>query len=542
MAHRHTHRAAPLALAPALALTLVATSFAPSLAAQGDYPFKKVTAATFGQNLTLSLSGMPKNRLMLFMLSLNAGPTPLVSLIGQDPRSLEVGIDLAPLWLFLNSGSGAFNLTFPTPNSKALQGTLIHLQTMVAGTPAQIVDKISNKIAIMPGASGTSGLLGAKLAASRALSNTFPIGAASTSASGSDFMMAGGAQGTLLSRTGLTSTEIYDFDRMSIKAGPKLTTNRALCTATVLSDGRVLLVGGVDNKGVPIATAEIYDPKQNKFVAAASMASKRAGHGATLLPDGRVMVSGGAAFFPDSQFSNILQFASTGVLNSTEIYDPKNNKWSAGSNIREQLLGPALTTLGTGKVLLSGGIGIDKFFGLPVGLVTRANCNLYDPTKNTWAGATAMKTGRTGHDINVVVLKNGKVLVTGGVSGSVTVSNTSLSNVASIANAELYDPSQNTWTALANMAAGRTAHTATLMSNGNVIIAGGTSGPVLTTKSTNSVQEFNATSNTWKALNALKVARAGHGAALTADGLLVLFGGVGGINNLTLDTIESIHQ
>ncbi len=541
MAHRPTHPAVPLALVPALALTLVATSFAPTLAAQGDYPFKKLTAATFGQKLTLSLSGMPKNKLMLFMLSLNGGPTPLVSLIGQDSRSLEIGLDLRPLWLFLNSGNGAFNLSFPTPNDKALQGTQIHLQTMVAGTVAQIVDKISNKIVIIPGAAGTSALLQAKLITARGLANVFPLGAASKSASGNDIMLAGGGTGNILSAAGLATSEVYDLDRMSIRPGPKLSAARALATGTVMTDGRVLVVGGVDATGVPLNSVEIYDPKQDKFILAASMSTKRAGHGATLLPDGRVMVAGGAAFFPNSSFSNILAFANTGMLNSSEIYNPTNNKWSAGATIRERLLGAALTTLGTGKVLLSGGIGVDFFFGLPVGLATRTNCTLYDPKNNRWAGAASMKSGRAAHDINVVVMTNGKVLVTGGLAGSVSVSNTSLAGIKSLANAEVYNPGSNSWSAIANMAVSRSAHTATLVPNGRVIVAGGTSGSILTPSSVASVQEFNPTTNAWRSLSSLQAARAGHGAAVTTDGLLVIFGGAGGTNNASLNSIEVIH-
>ena len=75
--------------------------------AQNDYRFNRDTSGTFGTNLKLSLVGMPRNRLMVFMLSLNAGPTTLASLIGQDSRSLGVGTDLIPLWIYSNSGSGS---------------------------------------------------------------------------------------------------------------------------------------------------------------------------------------------------------------------------------------------------------------------------------------------------------------------------------------------------------------------------------------------------------------------------------------------------
>ncbi|MHC4513159.1 MAG: Kelch repeat-containing protein [Planctomycetota bacterium] len=549
-----THRRTPTVQAPITGPTtgtllaavfgtlLAAGVLAPAVHAQGTYAFKKLTAATFGQQLRLSLTGMPQNRLLLFMLSLNAGPTPLVALIGQDSRSLEVGTDLLPLWVYMNSGSGTLNLSFPTPPSASLQGAHIHLQTMVAGTPLQIVDKISNKIQIVPGASGSTALLQAKLGTARGLVNIFPLGAASKSASGNDLMLAGGGTGGILGAIGLATSEVYDFDRMSIRAGPKLTTARALATGTVLGDGRVLLAGGVDNNGVPLTSAEIYDPKQDKFVATGSMSIKRAGHAAALLPDGRVLVAGGAQFFPDAQFSNILSFATTGMLQTAEIYDPQSGKWTGTGNLSERLLTPALTTLTNGKVLVSGGVGVDFFFGVPIGLGTRTGCQLFDPKTGKWAAAGSMKASRAAHDINTVLLKNGKVLATGGVAGSVTVLNPTLAGIKSIANAEVYDPTANGWTAVTNMAVARATHTATLMPDGKVILTGGTSGTLLTPVAGASVQEFDPTSSGWRTLKNLQGTRAGHGAAVTADGLLVIFGGAGGPGNNSLNTIEVIHQ
>ena len=120
---------------------------------------------------------------------------------------------------------------------------------------------------------------------------------------------------------------------------------------------------------------------------------------------------------------------------------------------------------------------------------------------------------------------------------------TSLAGIKSIPNAEIYNPGTNSWSAIANMAVGRSAHTANLMlPGGRVIVAGGTSGSILTPVSVAGVQEFNPATNAWRSLKNLQAARAGHGAAVTADGLLVIFGGAGGPNNLSLDTIESVHQ
>src|SRR5208282_4162645 len=73
-----------------------------------------------------------------------------------------------------------------------------------------------------------------------------------------------------------------------------MTTPRADHTATLLSDGTVALVGGVDNSGNPLSSAEIYDPESGTFSAVASqMSQARAFHTANLLASGLVLIAGG---------------------------------------------------------------------------------------------------------------------------------------------------------------------------------------------------------------------------------------------------------
>lgn len=78
-------------------------------------------------------------------------------------------------------------------------------------------------------------------------------------------------------------------------------------TATVLTDGRVLIIGGLDASG-PLAAGEVFDPAQKTFSLAGNLVNARCGHTATLLTNGRVLIAGG-------------QDAS-GPLASAEIFDP----------------------------------------------------------------------------------------------------------------------------------------------------------------------------------------------------------------------------
>ena len=76
-------------------------------------------------------------------------------------------------------------------------------------------------------------------------------------------------------------------------AQSNLTSQRAGHTATLLSSGQVLITGGVDQGGNPLASAELYDPSTKTSAATGSMSSAREHHTATLLLDGTVLITGG---------------------------------------------------------------------------------------------------------------------------------------------------------------------------------------------------------------------------------------------------------
>src|SRR5438874_10226419 len=86
-----------------------------------------------------------------------------------------------------------------------------------------------------------------------------------------------------------------------------LKTARFHHTATLLPDGRVLVVGG-EQAHTPLASAELYDPATGTWSATGSLNTAREYHTATLLPNGKVLVAGGS----DTD------------LDTAEAYDPAN--------------------------------------------------------------------------------------------------------------------------------------------------------------------------------------------------------------------------
>ena len=112
---------------------------------------------------------------------------------------------------------------------------------------------------------------------------------------------------------------------------------RSLHTATLLGDGKILVVGG-DGDSAILSSAELYDPATNSWSAAGFMNAPRQLATATLLGDGKVLVTGG---------SNL-----SGPLVSTDLYDPAVNTWAATEPMAAARASQTATLLSNGKLLV----------------------------------------------------------------------------------------------------------------------------------------------------------------------------------------------
>jgi N-acetylneuraminic acid mutarotase len=172
------------------------------------------------------------------------------------------------------------------------------------------------------------------------------------------------------------------------------------------------------------------------------------------------------------------------------------------------------TLLPNGKVLVTGGL---NSFNIPLALA-----ELYDPVAGTWTYTGSLSVGRELH--TATLLPNGKVLVTGGY----TFTN---SNYAPVAAAELYDPATGTWTLTGPMGAARYQHTATLLPNGHVMAVGGygtnTGNAYLT-----SAELYDPATGTWTNTVPLFFATAEHTATLLPDGQVMVAGGLSSLGVL----------
>ena len=190
---------------------------------------------------------------------------------------------------------------------------------------------------------------------------------------------------------------------------------RAYSSAVVLTNGKVLVAGGLGTGSTLLAAAELYDPTSDTWSSAGSLSVARYAHTATLLSNGKVLVTGGCTASSCSTYTA-----------GSELYDPTSNTWSTTGSLNTARFSQGAVRLKTGKVLVVGGT-----FGT-------TSCELYNPATGTWSVAASTNVARYQH--TTTFLADGKVPDTGGGSGK------SLTN-----SAEVYDPTANTWTVTGSM-------------------------------------------------------------------------------------------
>src|SRR5262249_43969576 len=145
------------------------------------------------------------------------------------------------------------------------------------------------------------------------------------------------------------------------------------------------------------------------------------------------------------------------ALANADLYDPNvgaNGTWTATGSLGQARAGAMTTLLANGKVLVAGGHDGSSYF---------TSSELFDPGSGTWTPTDNLKAARA--EGAMTLLQNGQVLIEGGFDNSAVTSD-----------AELFDPTSGangTWSTTQAMTSARSRQSATLLANGQVLVAGG---------------------------------------------------------------------
>jgi hypothetical protein len=289
----------------------------------------------------------------------------------------------------------------------------------------------------------------------------------------------------------LASAEVYDPGAGTVRAAGTMKTARRGHTATLLPDDRVLIVGGYGEGGTALASAELFDPATETFSPTGSLITARSGHTTIVLPTGAILVVGGygTRAYPNVAPAELYDpasetfkaagayvgrggcdFCAPAVLlhdgtvlfpgqSPAQLYDPVSDSFSPSGVMSAEV--SAAATLINGQVLFAGGESLGR----------SARAELYNPPTHTFARTADMTLRRVWHTLSS--LPDATVLAAGGETDS--CSGNACFFAGSVASAELYNPAAGMFVPTGNMSVARSTHTATLLSDGRVLIAGGVS-------------------------------------------------------------------
>lgn len=297
------------------------------------------------------------------------------------------------------------------------------------------------------------------------------------------------------------SVRRYDPDSGLFQARAALPRRLSNAAVLRLADGRIFVHGGrTDPAQEPSEVSSmtyLYNVAGDSWTVAAAGGDRRFDHAALVLDDKRVLTCGGQSS------------VAGGTLATCRIYDPGTNAWCGGTvGMGSSRTRFTLTRVGTGRILAAGGHD---------GANALASTELTSPNTScpgsTWSAGPAMANERDGH--TATLLGNGRVLLLGGRDSVPTVELSSTSSV--------FNPIGDTMTPGPVLAGGRYRHTATLLSGGDLLVAGGWeadgASPSL------DVARLSETGGTTTYADALVYPRARHTAAELSDGRLLLVGG-----------------
>ena len=340
--------------------------------------------------------------------------------------------------------------------------------------------------------------------------------------------------GTPPTYTGAVVALDADVGTFQTLPGPVLTTPFTLApTGTILlADGTILIVGATQPEPFPQPTTTMtgfawtFDPTTGLSTAAGAPIAPRIGATLSLLANGTVLYAGGYGLGDDGY----------AVLDTAEVYDPKSRTFrKVGNKMTTPRCGHSATVLTDGSVLLAGGFAVPPItYDLP-GLEAIYVPSLHTAetfataTQTFTAIATVLDRGFALH--SATLLANGDVLIAGGFSAFQSEAPFDEIQIWPITQAAVFNIAAQAFATIADMPVPRAMHSATLLPDARVLLAGGAIDWTMEPSASSVL--FDPTSFAFSAGPMLDAARRSQGAVLVEQGVLML----GGDTNSTYEIV-----
>ena len=320
--------------------------------------------------------------------------------------------------------------------------------------------------------------------------------------------------------------------------------------ATLLPDGRVLIVGGatpnlMERTQAPVTESEIYDPLGRRFSPGPSLPSRALSllaapvvggilvavgfddNGARIVdvgkstarPVGPMSVFHGQGTMVSLLDGTALIFGGGGRESHSvaEIYVPGERSFRRVGDLQVKRFNCPATLLKDGRVLLTGGTSSETAtYNKRI-----SDAELYDPTARKFTRTGSMRKSRWGH--TAIALVDGRVLIAGGINEDDGIT----------ASAEIYDPKSASFRDIASMRLPRTGHAAALLADGRVLIAGGSSHLQGADVILRSAEIFDPSTERFVETAAMESAREAFSATLLSTGDVLVVGGWSGADGGT---------
>ena len=258
-----------------------------------------------------------------------------------------------------------------------------------------------------------------------------------------------------------------------------------------INNGKILLTGGGSDL---VKETQLYSPRSKKFEKGPEMTFRRNDNTATLLKDGRVLITGGGFR----------------LAKESEIYDPVKNKFKVGPKTNIMRFESSAILLKNGRVLIIGGFGIGPKYDL------LSSAEIYDPNTNKFELAGNMKIAR--RKPNVYLLKNGNVLISGGVGEDNNKHTLWRREI------EIYNPRTNEFKIIAKRKSEPDMPSEVLLNNDKLLFTGGSTGVGLSFAHYKSSEIFDPKTNKFIKGKDMNILRAGHRMTLLEDGNVLISG------------------